>query len=678
MGQIVILDQNMVNMIAAGEVVERPASVVKELMENSIDAGATKIIVSVEDGGRKLISVTDNGCGMDAEDLALAFEPHATSKIKTSADLRGISTLGFRGEALASIASVAQIRAVSRPRTEDRGQRTEDRAPSVSEGLTDGRGARDEGRGTMDDRRGMRDDGRGTRDEGREERDEGRKTKYENGANCIEIDCGNKSNISPCSGDYGTTIQVRDIFYKLPARRKFLRTANTEMTYVTEHFTRIALGNSNLDLTLIANERETCRLPGNHGLRNRIAELFPMLSMETSENNFIEAETNEKGLHIYALLGKPNISRTSSKFQYIFLNGRFIRDKFISHAIKEAYRGLLEPNRLPVAFLFIQMPYEDYDVNVHPTKIEVRFYNANLVHSQILGCIREKLLGTDLEARAKLSTIPHQKGAYLDSPAVRDQRIADALAEFFKKHRPIQTQQQISQPLKKQFAAPHPGAGQIVENQPGQPAAEISLEQREAAAAKKVGWETRKFLQIHDSYIVTQTNDGFVIIDQHALHERIIYETLCKRIQKGKLESQRLLIPESFELTEAESDILENNAELIGKLGIELVPFGPKTMAIQAFPTLLSKAEPVDFMQDLIDILKNRDVSLDAERLLEEILNMAACKAAIKAGQKLTDSEIEQLLADKEKAESPSRCPHGRPTTIKFSISDLEKQFKRT
>ncbi len=604
MGQIVVLDQNMVNMIAAGEVIERPASVVKELMENSIDAGATKITVSIEDGGRKLMSVADNGCGMDGEDLGRAFEPHTTSKIKTSKDLQGISTLGFRGEALASIASVAQVKGTSR-------------------------------------------------------------RKEQTGANCIEIDCGNKGSISPASADYGTTIQVRDIFYKLPARRKFLRTANTEMTHITEQFTRIALANGNLDLTLIANEREIYRLLSNQGLRQRIAELFPMLSVGTSENNFIEAETNEKGLHIFTLLGKPGISRTSRKFQNIFLNGRFIRDKFISHATKEAYRGLLEPNRFPVVFLFIQMPYEDYDVNVHPTKIEVRFYNSNLVHSQILGCIREKLLGTNLEARANLSAIPHQKSTFSGSALVRDQKITDAMAEFFKKHRPVQTQQQFGRPLEKPFAAPHPGAGQITESRPGHRAPGISLGQRRS-------------LQIHDSFIVAQTDDGFVIIDQHALHERIIYEALCRRMQKGKLESQRLLIPESFELTEAQGDILESNAELIEKLGIELVPFGPKTMAIQAFPTLLAKAEPCDFVQDLIDLLERRDAGADAERLLDEILNMAACKAAIKAGQKLTDSEIEQLLVDKEIAESPSRCPHGRPTTIKFSIRDLEKQFKRT
>ncbi len=631
MGQIVVLDQNMVNMIAAGEVIERPASVVKELMENSIDSGATKITVSIEDGGRKLMSVADNGCGMDGEDLGRAFEPHTTSKIKTSKDLQGISTLGFRGEALASIASVAQVKGTSRTREQD-------------------------------------------------------------GANCIEIDCGNKSSISPCSADYGTTIQVREIFYKLPARRKFLRTTNTEMGHIAEQFTRIALSNApaskkqGLDLTLIHNGRELYRLSDKDELHSRIAELFPIPSSGISEN-LIETESNEKGLHILALMGKPSISRTSKKFQYIFLNGRFIRDKFISHAIKEAYRGLLEPNRFPVVFLFIRMRYEDYDVNVHPTKSEVRFYNANLVHSQILGTLREKLLGIDLQTQAKLpspATFPGSQG----SPPTghRSQAISDAMAEFFKKHRPVQTQEQFSYKSKQPLVALRPPTGQIPESHtdPGTVSAfqatagsaPTSAEARQPAP--EIRPEQRKFLQIHDSFIVVQTDDGFDIIDQHALHERIIYERLSRRIRKSKLESQKLLIPESFEVTPSGSDALKTNAELLEKLGIELVPFGPKTMAVQAFPTLLSKADPLDFVQDLIDLLDRKDVNLDGERLLDEVLNMAACKAAIKAGQRLTDSEIEQLLADKENAESASRCPHGRPTTIKFSISDLEKQFKRT
>lgn len=604
MGQIKVLDQNMINMIAAGEVIERPASVVKELMENSIDAGATKIIVSVEDGGRKLISVSDNGCGMEAEDLAMAFEPHTTSKIKTSKDLYSISTLGFRGEALASIAAVAQVKAVSR-------------------------------------------------------------AKDSAGANCIEIDCGNKGGVSPCSADFGTTIQVRDLFYKLPARRKFLRTANTEMEHITEQFTRIALPNNSLDMSLIHNGREFYRLSGKESLRQNITKLF---SNEISEN-LIESESDEKEIHIFALLGLPHISRTNNKLQYIFLNGRFIRDKFISHAIKEAYRGSLEPDRFPAIFLFIQMPYEDYDVNVHPTKIEVRFYNANLVHSQILGCLREKLLATDLHTQAKLPATAHREPGLKSGH--RSQEITDAMAEFFRKHKPVQTQQLVS--------AEHQAvAGQIGFREKSSTTIHDVARDKSTQYAIRDTLSERKFLQIHDSFIVEQTDDGFVIIDQHALHERILYEDLRRRIRKSKLESQRLLIPESFEITDAQAETLKINAELIEKLGIELTPFGPKTMAIQAFPTILARAAPVDFIQDLIDLLIDKSVEIDTEKLLDEILKMAACKAAIKAGQKLSDSEIEQLLIDRRHSEFTSRCPHGRPTTIKFSLSDLEKQFKRT
>ncbi|MBN2270726.1 MAG: DNA mismatch repair endonuclease MutL [Sedimentisphaerales bacterium] len=613
MGRIVVLDRNMVNMIAAGEVIERPASVVKELTENSIDAGATKITIAVEDGGRKLISVSDNGSGMDAEDLGRAFEPHATSKIRTSTDLACISTLGFRGEALASIASVAQVRAVSR-------------------------------------------------------------TEGSPGANCVEIDCGTRGDVGPCSGDYGTTIQVRDIFYKLPARRKFLRTGNTEMGHIAEQFTRIALGccgqdadsgQAGLDLTLIRDGKEVLRLTAGQGLLERINALFPMLSGNPS-NDFIQARTSERGLEICALLGKPVISRTSNKFQYVFLNGRCIRDKFISHAIREAYRGLLEPNRFGVAFLFIKMPFEDYDVNVHPTKSEVRFYNANLVHSQILGTIREKLLGTNLDIEARL---PAATGSLMaeESPAgsPRGMEITDAMADFFKKHRPGQRQRQFGFGGGRHSDAERSPATTVIEAPPGQP-------------IPKIPAERKRFLQIHDSFIVAQTDDGFIIVDQHALHERVMYEDLRNRVQHGNLESQRLLIPQSFELNDSQAAIIEENSELIEKLGIELVPFGPRTIAVQAFPSLLAKADPLDFVQDLIDLLERQGPGPNPQRLLDEVLNMAACKAAIKAGQRLTDSEMEQLLLRRDTTESASRCPHGRPTTLKFSLADLEKQFKRT
>ncbi len=601
MGRIIQLDRNMVNLIAAGEVIERPASVVKELVENSIDAGAAKIAIAIEDGGRKLISVVDDGAGMDAQDLANAFESHATSKIRAVEDLHKIATLGFRGEALASIAAVARVRAVSRTRDSDQ-------------------------------------------------------------AHCLEIDCGAKSAVSPCSGDYGTTIQVRDLFYKTPARRKFLRTANTEIGHISEQFARVALPQIHLDLTLTHNGKELYRLPKTAGLKERVGQLFPMLAC--APGDLIETVSDEKGIRIRALFGRPSVSRASNEFQYTFLNGRFIRDKFISHAIKEAYRGMLEPNRFPVVFLFIEMPCDDYDVNVHPTKIEVRFYNANLVHSQVLGVLREQLLGTDLNTPAQL---PAEALSGLSSEVAgqhaRRQQIAEAMAEFFKKHRPAQ-QQQFD--LRPESFGEHRGPG---------PKRTITARPEPQVVPPL---QDHRYIQIHDSYIVEQTQDGFVIIDQHALHERMLYETLQRRLQRDSLESQRLLLPESFEVTDAQAGAIESHADLLAQLGIELTPFGPRVYAVQTFPTLLANVAPTEFVQDLIDLLVERGDAVARQDLFNDILSMAACKAAIKAGQRLTDSEIQELLANRQEFESTSRCPHGRPTTIRFSISDLEKQFKRT
>ena len=602
MGQIVLLDRNMVNLIAAGEVIERPASVVKELVENSIDAGASRISVTVEDGGRKLIAITDDGCGMDAEDLAAAFESHATSKIKDVADLHNIATLGFRGEALPSIASVARVRAVSRTRDSDQ-------------------------------------------------------------AHCLEIDCGDKGPVSPCSGDLGTTIQVRDLFYRTPARRKFLRTANTEVGHISEQFARIALPQIHLDLTLIHNGKELYRLPGTESFRQRVSQLFPMLSAEPGD--LIETSSDEKGLRIRALLGHPSLSRTSNQFQYTFLNGRFIRDKFISHAIKEAYRGLLEANRFPVVFLFIEMPCSDYDVNVHPTKVEVRFYNANLVHSQVLGVLREQLLGTDLHPAAQLPAQEPSRPGDDAGPQARRQQIAEAMAEFFKKHRPVHQPQFDLRP-----------EGRSERRGPERKRALADQPTTVPVPASQA--EDNKYIQIHDSYIVEQTETGFVIIDQHALHERMLYETLQRRLQRASLESQRLLLPESFEVTDAQAGAIEAHGELLGQLGIELTPFGPRVYAVQTFPTLLANVAPVEFVQDLVDMLVERGDAVARQDLFDDVLSMAACKAAIKAGQRLNDSEIRELLADRKRFESTNRCPHGRPTTIEFSLAELEKQFKRT
>lgn len=603
MSKIVVLDENMVNMIAAGEVIERPANVVKELLENSIDSGAGRIVVEVEEGGRKLISVTDDGAGMDGEDIKLAFEAHTTSKIKSMQDFLNISTMGFRGEALASIASVSKVTVVSRT------------AESIE-------------------------------------------------ANCIEVDCGRKGAVRPCSGDCGTTVTVRDLFYKLPGRRKFMRTANTEMTHVVEHFTRIALSHCELDMTLVHNGRQLYHLVGGEDIIARIEQL---LGRGVSDD-LMETKSEEKDIRIFALLGKPGSARANTKYQYIFLNGRYIRDKFIMHAIKEAYRGLIEPNKHAVVFLFLELEPRVFDVNVHPTKIEVRFENANLIHSQVLGVLREKLLGSNLDVRVSLGgggiTLPGEaeQDGFDDA---RRQRITEAMASFFKEHKPVgHGQKQLSFSSSREKVSTAAKTGQL---------AEVEQIRRGGRAMM-----ASRYLQLHNSYIVTQTEDGFVIIDQHALHERILYEELCRRVERGSLESQRLLIPETFEITDAQAEVIEGNSELIEKLGLEVSEFGPQTMAIQSFPTILSKLNVLDFVRDLLDILSEKTGEVEVEGLLHEVLDMASCKAAIKAGQALSEAEMEKLLAEKEVIERASRCPHGRPTTIRFTLSELEKQFKRT
>ncbi len=607
MGQIKVLDQNMVNMIAAGEVIERPASVVKELVENSIDAGATEINIYIEEGGIKLIRIVDNGCGMDAEDLALAFESHATSKLKTSADLLNISTMGFRGEALASIAAVAKVSVTSRP------------ADSIVDS-----------------------------------------TSSPQVANKIEIDCGVRNDVQPCSGGTGTTIEVRNIFYKLPARRKFLRTANTEMTHIIEQFTRIALSHINISMALLHNNKELYRLSSGLGKRERIAKLF---SPELAEA-LLELQSTERNLKLTAFLCKPENGRANTKFQYFFLNGRFIRDKFISAAVREAYRGMIEPDKFPVVFLFLQMPSQSFDVNVHPTKIEVRFDDSNLVYSQVLALIREKLLSMDLDVQAKLPAAK-QMPVSQESQEIK-RSIAGAMAEFFSQNRQGETGQRgfnFSKIARSSDSA--------------------AVEQRERFYGKDdvQAAPVPQYLQIHDSFIITQTEDGFLIIDQHALHERIIYEDLCRRLASDggdKLESQKLLVPESFELTDAGAQILEANKDLLLRLGIELEPFGPGVWAVQSFPSLLGSVKPVEFIIDMLDVLSDSVGKVDSERLLHKILDLAACKAAVKAGQKLSFDEISKLLSDKNAVERVSRCPHGRPTAIKFSLAELEKQFKRT
>ncbi len=653
MANINILPTHLVNRIAAGEVIERPASVVKELVENAIDAGATSIDVTVEDGGRKLITVADNGCGMGESDAAKAFLPHATSKIATDDDLFNIHTMGFRGEALASIASISHTRLRTR--------RAEDEAGWEVTASGD----------TVDQPR-------------------------------------------PAAGAPGTTISVGELFFNTPARRKFMRTANTEMGHISEQLTRLALPHPHVAFTLTHNGRHTLHLPVADSTRRRISDL---LGTQLAAD-LLPISAARDTLSIDGLIAPPAAGRGSSKWQYVFLNGRYIRDRLLSHALREAYRGLIDPNRWPVVFAFLQIDPDCVDVNVHPTKVEVRFRDSQVVHSALLGAMRDTLNRAALAVPAAAQAqSPAAEGVAADGDQTdRQQSLRAAMADFFKaapKTQPRlgfddsrsdpQSQRRanispstiapggagggewISDPGDQPSSAADPSTAcqGLPQLSPAPPSSPQPTDFRTYLPPTSAGPAAAPFdgaaIQIDNTYIVAATADGLIIVDQHALHERIIYNDLKGRLAAAPLVGQRLLLPETLTVTAAEADLLARSGELLLALGIAVEPFGPDAVAIQQFPTLLAErgVEAGDFLRGVLDALAE-DETAGAERLLESLLEMIACKAAVKAGDPLTAPEMAQLLTGREHAEKASACPHGRPTTLALTLADLQKQFKRT
>ncbi|MCB9850683.1 MAG: DNA mismatch repair endonuclease MutL [Phycisphaerales bacterium] len=630
MSRIKILPDLLVNKIAAGEVIERPASVVKELVENAIDAGAKNITLDIEDGGRQLIRVVDDGSGMTAEDLRLAVTPHATSKITREDDLYHIATLGFRGEALASIGAISHMRIVSRPKDEVAGAE-------------------------------------------------------------IVVSAERIESTSAAGCRAGTTIEIRDLFFNVPARRKFLKGNATEVGHINEQIARIALAHEDVGFTVTNNGRSTHRLTAGSGRRERIAALF---SRDLGDD-LITIERNERGLHIEGYVAPPERSRSTAAGQYVLLNGRYIRDRFVQHAVREAYRGLMEHSRHPVVFLFLTLDPALVDVNVHPTKIEVRWQDSNLIHSQVLGALRDKFLRSDLTPALRAnagSGFPQRRAESLDAPAIR----AEA-AEFFKNMTPVAPGSDGRVNTQGMPPAPRPSeVGREVwdalyrrhddATERSDPSAAFSALEE---AAGSVGRSDRfsydeegagtapRAIQVHNSYLVVETADGIVIIDQHALHERIMYDALRKQFTEGPLEAQRLLLPETMSATARELALLAENADLLHQLGIEAEPFGRDAIAIQAFPSILKDTDAAAFLRDLLDRLAEKGEQTHTEEVIHDVLDMMSCKAAVKAGDPLTQEEIEALLAQKHTVEKSSNCPHGRPTTLRMTLRDLEKQFKR-
>ena len=631
-----VLPIHLVNKIAAGEVIERPASVVKELVENALDAGASRIDVTIEDGGKRLIAVSDDGSGMDREDLALAFSPHATSKLAGEDDLFNIATMGFRGEALASVASISHAHIRTRRADDDSG--------------------------------------------------------YEISASGQET-----GEVRPCAAAPGTTVTIRDLFFNTPARRKFMRKPNTEFGHIAEQIARLALPHPQVAFTLTHNDRQTHNLPATDATRQRVSDLF---TPDLGGALLPVTPRQDASISVAGLIAPPTAARSSGKWQYLFLNGRYIRDRSLSHALREAYRGLIAPNRYPVAFLFIDIDPAEVDVNVHPTKIEVRFREPQRVHGMLLTALKETLNKANLAPAASFDPVP---AADPDADAASEDRrdsLREALADFFKSAPPPQPRFSFPEPLNP-ASPPAPGLDPPPPRMPlhstsapssatssapptAAPACGFALpDSTRATSAPPSNYTApppvHTAVQIHNAYIVTACDDGLIIIDQHALHERLIYNDLRRRLAEGALTGQGMLIPETLTVTPGEADLLAERADMLGRLGIETSDFGPNTVAIQRFPSLLTGrgVAAADFLRELLDKLDD-DETTDPERLLADVLDMMACKAAVKAGDPLSPTEIEALLARRDEADKVSACPHGRPTTLKLTLADLEKQFHRT
>ena len=645
------LPPSVVNKIAAGEVIERPASVVKELTENSLDAGATRIEVAVEQGGMELVRVADDGGGIAYDELPLAVASHATSKLVDADDLFRVNTFGFRGEALASIAEISRFTLRSRTPADDGGWE-------------------------------------------------------------LEVVGGAASEIVPCGMSPGTTIEIRNLFYNTPVRRKFLRSPQTEMGHVTEAFTRLALANPHVRFTLRHNERTVYDVPADQDIPSRIGLFFG----DDLARDLIEIQSGDGDVRLSGYVARPSQSRSHPRMQYLFLNGRFIRDRSLQHALTEAYRGLLLTGRYPISFLRLDMPADAVDVNVHPTKLEVRFQDGGRIYSHLLGSLRTKFLATDLTHRLEpvtressaanatetLTSAADPSGAHDPEAATRMRQefvrwaqgdnaptapapwdLDDAATSGVAASAATAVAPLPGPPLglhKVEPFRPFPDYGRSASAAvaaPSQPSRDPALPNAvERSPADFV--EPVRAIQVHNRYLLAESDEGVLVIDQHALHERILYEQLRAKVNAGALESQALLVPEPVDLPAQEAALVLEKREVLARLGIRVEPFGGDTILVSSYPAMLANFPAAEILRSIVEQLAVDGKLPERRDLLDELLHMISCKAAIKAGDRLTPGEVEALLADRHLVSDTHHCPHGRPTALVFTKEELDKQFKRT
>jgi DNA mismatch repair protein MutL len=652
MSRIRILPEHVANKIAAGEVVERPASVVKELLENAIDAGARSIRVEAESGGKRLIRVTDDGCGMLHDDALLAFERHATSKLRTADDLLSIATLGFRGEALPSIAAVSRLV-------------LETRAP---------------------------EDEQGTR---------------------IEFAGGKMVGVKPAGVPAGTIVSVADLFYCVPARRKFLKSETTELGHIASLVTHYALAHPDKQFVLRTPTQEIVNAAPVAQLSERVYQLFgrqalaELLEIPPTEGpvraaiNEPELEPDERAavMRVAGFVSRPEVQRANRNGIYIFINRRLVRDRLLLHAIHEAYRNVMPPSVFPVVLLFLDLPYEEVDVNVHPSKIEVRFRHQQFVHDFARDSIRHALTSARPIASFAAAAGAGREVAAVGAQPVHPER-SEWAAPAVTAAGPMATPRAMipSEPL----GAQHTGFE--LSGEPDRPFAQRlgfgsgppieisgapqSFAQNFQHAAAQQAWaaapadvediaDLKPLGQVNASFIVAVNGAGLWIVDQHVAHERVLFEQHLAARREGRLTGQRLLMPVIVELAPRQLVIFEQIADELRANGFEVEPIGPRSVAIQAAPAGISTADGEKLLTEILEGIAREAQAISMESLQAKIAASTACHAAIKVNMPLDQTKMEWLLGELAKTECPMSCPHGRPVVLRYALREIEKAFKR-
>ena len=575
------LPSQLVNQIAAGEVIERPASVVKELVENALDAGATRIDLDIAQGGRKRISVRDNGAGIPQDDLSLALERHATSKIATLDDLESVATMGFRGEALPSIASVSHFRLTSKHVDQESAWQ-------------------------------------------------------------ISADGGVVGELKPAAHPIGTTVLVEDLFFNTPARRKFLRTETTEFSHVAGIFRKLSLSRFDVEFRLTHNGKAHSVLPMAETQDARLSRVGKICGKEFDQNCFV-IDNALSSIRLWGWLGMPTFSRSQSDMQYFYLNGRLIRDKLISHAVKTGYRDVLFHGRQPAFVLFLEMDPRQVDVNAHPAKFEVRFRESRAVHDFVFRSVEGALS----------STTPGQSRQHA-APAGKLVQVEP------RGHYTHHSQQSM-------------GLGESSGNYETLVSAKPSVIP-DSQSDHPLG---SAIAQVHGVYIVSQTQDGLVLVDMHAAHERVVYERLKVQFDESGLSVQPLLVPETLQVSDQEAELVEQNKTLFSDLGMEIDRVGPTSIIIRQVPVLLQRADVAQLVRDVLADIESKGSSHRVQERIHEILATMACHGSARANRRLSIDEMNALLRDMEKTPRADQCNHGRPTWTRLTMQELDRLFLR-